>query len=180
MAGVIGTEHWLWRAPELEQSEAGMAFVTNFNKAYELYPPSAAASAYTVVKQWADAVTRSNSFNSEAVIKALEGHEYTLLKDAAQWRAFDHQNVQTVYVVQANSRNNVMAHPSKQRLLHHSRACRSKPSSAKPRTMATRARQSWKTQHALIGLCDTRCINHNRRRVCMSTGDCIRPTPTKP
>ena len=39
--------------------------------------------------------------------------------------------------------------------------------------MATRARQSWKTQHALIGLCDTRCINHNRRRVCMSTGDCI-------
>lgn len=114
MAGVIGTEHWLWRAPELEKSEAGMAFVTNFNKTYELYPPSAAASAYTVVKQWADAVTRSNSFNSEAVIKALEGHEYTLLKDAAQWRAFDHQNVQTVYVVQANSRNNVMAHPSKQ------------------------------------------------------------------
>ena len=114
MAGVIGTEHWLWRAPELENSEAGLAFVENFNKAYELYPPSAAASAYTVVKQWADAVTRSKSLNSEAVIKALEGHDYTLLKDAAQWRAFDHQNVQTVYVVQANTRKDVMAHPSKQ------------------------------------------------------------------
>lgn len=114
MAGVIGTEHWLWRAPELENSDAGQAFVKNFNNAYELYPPSAAASAYTVVKQWADAVTRTKTTNSEAVIKALEGHDYTLLKDAAQWRAFDHQNIQTVYVVQANSRNTVMAHPSKQ------------------------------------------------------------------
>lgn len=114
MSGVIGTEHWLWRAPELENSAAGLAFVKNFNKAYELYPPSAAASAYTVVKQWADAVTRSNSLSSEAVIKALEGHNYTLLKDAAQWRAFDHQNIQTVYVVQANSRKTVIAHPSKQ------------------------------------------------------------------
>ena len=114
MSGVIGTEHWLWRAPELEQSDAGLAFVDSFNKAYDLYPPSAAASAYTVVKQWADAVTRSKSTNSEAVIKALEGHDYTLLKDAAQWRAFDHQNVQTVYVVHANSRKTVMAHPSKQ------------------------------------------------------------------
>ncbi len=114
MSGVIGTEHWLWRVPELEKSEAGLAFVQNFNKAYELYPPSAAASAYTVVKQWADAVTRAKSLNSEAVIKALEGHDYTLLKDAAQWRAFDHQNIQTVYVVQVNSRNDVIAHPSKQ------------------------------------------------------------------
>ncbi len=114
MSGVIGTEHWLWRAPEMENSEAGLAFVENFNKAYELYPPSAAASAYTVVKQWADAVTRTKTVNSEAVIKALEDHNYTLLKDAAQWRGFDHQNVQTVYVVQANSRNEVMAHSSKQ------------------------------------------------------------------
>lgn len=114
MAGVIGTEHWLWRAPELEKSEAGLAFVDNFNQAYTLYPPSAAASAYTVVKQWADAVTRSKSLKSDVVIKALEDHNYTLLKDAAQWRAFDHQNVQTVYVVQANPRDVVMAHPSKQ------------------------------------------------------------------
>jgi len=114
MSGVIGTEHWLWRAPELEQSKAGLAFVENFNKAYDLYPPSAAASAYTVVKQWADAVNRSRSYESEAVINALENYSYTLLKDAAQWRAFDHQNVQTVYVVQANERNAVMAHPSKQ------------------------------------------------------------------
>lgn len=117
MAGVIGTEHWLWRAPELENSQAGLAFVESFNKAYELYPPSAAASAYTVVKQWADAVNRSKSTNSETVIKALENHEYTLLKDAAQWRGFDHQNVQTVYVVQANDRNTVMAHPSRQDFL---------------------------------------------------------------
>lgn len=114
MAGVIGTEHWIWRAAELENSKTGLAFVENFNNAYDMYPSSAAASGYTVVKQWADAVKRSNSVSSDAVIKALEGHDYTLLKDAAQWRAFDHQNVQTIYVVQANQRKFVMEHPSRQ------------------------------------------------------------------
>jgi branched-chain amino acid transport system substrate-binding protein len=36
------------------------------------------------------------------VIKALENHEYTLLKDKQIWRDFDHQSVQTVYAVKCN------------------------------------------------------------------------------
>lgn len=114
MEGVIGVEHWIWRAPELEKSEKGMAFVKNFDNKYGILPSSAAASAYTVVQQWADAARRSNSFKSSDVIRALEDHEYSLLKDKAQWRAFDHQNSQTVYVVRANQRDVVMKHPSRQ------------------------------------------------------------------
>ncbi len=114
MQGVIGTEPWTWRVPELEKSAAGMAFVKNFSERYEMYPSSAAASAYSIVHQWADAAKRANSFDSEALIKALEGHRYSLLKDEQEWRAFDHQNVQTIYAVKVKSREEVMKDHFKQ------------------------------------------------------------------
>lgn len=114
MQGVIGTEPWTWRVPELEKSTAGMAFVKSFSKRYEMYPSSAAASAYSIVHQWADAARRANSFGSEALIKALEGHRYSLLKGEQEWRAFDHQNVQTIYAVKVKSRDEVMKDHFKQ------------------------------------------------------------------
>lgn len=114
MVGAIGAEHWLWRVPEIENSEAGIRFVENYNKEYGLYPPSAAASAYTVINQWADAVNRSKTLSTQAVINSLENHNYSLLKGPAQWRGFDHQNVQRVYVVKANDRATTIKHPSKQ------------------------------------------------------------------
>ncbi len=39
------------------------------------------------------------SFDSPAVIRSLEGHRYVSLKDEQRWRAFDHQSVQSVYLV---------------------------------------------------------------------------------
>ena len=62
-------------------------------------PSSSAASAYSIVYQWADAVSRAKTIASEPVIAALENHSYSLLRGQQQWRAFDHQNVQTVYAV---------------------------------------------------------------------------------
>ncbi|HAI35269.1 MAG TPA: branched-chain amino acid ABC transporter substrate-binding protein, partial [Alcanivorax sp.] len=47
-------------------------------------------------------------FASGNVRRALEGHSYTLLKDQQQWRAFDHQNVQSVYAVRIKARDQVM------------------------------------------------------------------------
>ena len=114
MQGVIGTEHWTWRVPELEQSPRGQAFVEAFRARYELYPSSSAASAYSIVQQWADAAGRAGSLDSEALIRALEGHRYQLLKDAQQWRAFDHQNVQTVYAVRVRARDAIMQEGSRQ------------------------------------------------------------------
>lgn len=108
MAGVLGTEPWTWTVPEREGSEAGKAFVRNFTERNGVYPSSSAASAYSIVYQWADAATRSKSLDSETLIKALEGHSYSLLKGPQQWRAFDHQNVQTVYAVRVKPRAEVM------------------------------------------------------------------------
>ncbi len=64
--------------------------------------------------QWADAVRRSHSLDSERLIDALEDHSYSLLKDQQQWRAFDHQNVQSIYAVRVRSRDEVMKDPFKQ------------------------------------------------------------------
>ncbi|MDX5372031.1 MAG: ABC transporter substrate-binding protein [Pseudomonadaceae bacterium] len=108
MQGVIGTEPWTWRVPELVGSQAGKAFVRDFTERYQVYPSSSAASAYSIVHQWADAAERARSLDSEALIKALEGHSYRLLKDQQQWRAFDHQNVQSVYAVRVKPRAEVM------------------------------------------------------------------------
>lgn len=114
MVGVIGAEHWMWRVPEQEGAEAGIKFVESYSQVYGIYPPSAAASAYTVIHQWVDAVKRAGTLRTEDVIKALENHDYSLLKGPAQWRGFDHQNVQRVYVVKVNDRATVIRHPSKQ------------------------------------------------------------------
>ena len=108
MEGVVGTEPWTWRVPALEGSNAGQAFVRNFSERYQVYPSSSAASAYSIVYQWADAVGRARSFDSAAVARALEGHSYSLLKGPQQWRALDHQNVQTVYAVRIKPRAEVM------------------------------------------------------------------------
>lgn len=114
MQGVIGTEPWTWRVPEMEKSEPGMAFVKNFTERYDLYPSSSAASAYSIVHQWAEAATRARSLDSESLIKALEGHKYQLLKGPQEWRALDHQNLQTVYAVKVKSRDEIMKDRSKQ------------------------------------------------------------------
>ena len=114
MEGVIGTEPWTWRVPALEQSTAGMDFVEAFSQRYAMYPSSSAASAYSIVYQWADAAQRAKSLDSEALIKALEGHRYQLLKGPQEWRPFDHQNLQTVYAVKVKPRAEVLKDPLKQ------------------------------------------------------------------
>ena len=114
MRGVLGTEPWTWRVPELEGSERGKAFVRNFGERYQTHPSSSAASAYSIVYQGADAVSRAKTIASEPVIAALENHSYSLLKGQQQWRAFDHQNVQTVYAVRVKPREEVLKDRFKQ------------------------------------------------------------------
>ncbi len=114
MRGVLGTEPWTWRVPELEGSVAGQKFVESYDERYQTHPSSSAASAYSIVYQWADAATRARSIDSERVIAALEGHRYSLLKDEQQWRTFDHQNVQTVYAVKVKPREEVLKDRFKQ------------------------------------------------------------------
>lgn len=109
MEGVIGGSPWVWSVPYQYNYPRGKAFVEAFSSRYEMRPSTAAASAYSIVYQYKDAVERAGTTNTRQVIRALEGHRYTFLKDEQYWRAFDHQNVQTVYVVRVKPRDQIMA-----------------------------------------------------------------------
>jgi len=99
MEGVVGALPWCWEVPFHYGYERGQAFVEKYAKRYDRYPSTSGASAYTIVYEWKDACERAGTYDGPAVVKALEGHEYTLLKDAQRWRDWDHQSIQTVYAV---------------------------------------------------------------------------------
>jgi len=108
MQDVIGAVPWSWQVPYLYGYEGGKRFVEAFSARYNTYPSSSAASAYSIVYQFKDAVERSGSLATSKLIAALENHSYTGLKDPQTWRDFDHQNVQSVYVVRGKPRDEVM------------------------------------------------------------------------
>ncbi|WP_369601644.1 substrate-binding protein [Hahella sp. SMD15-11] len=99
MEGVIGAVPWSWQVPYQYDYPAGRKFVEAFSGRYKKRPSSSAASAYTIVYEYKDAVERAGTFDTARVIAELEGHRYRRLKDDQYWRAFDHQSVQTVYAV---------------------------------------------------------------------------------
>ena len=108
MEGVIGAVPWSWQVPYQYDYPRGKAFVEAFLDKYQVHPSSSAASAYNIVYQFKDAVERSGSLKTATLIKALEGHRYSGVKDEQQWRAFDHQSVQSVYVVRSRPRNEIL------------------------------------------------------------------------
>jgi len=109
MENVVGAVPWAWRIPELKNFERGKKFVADFAETYRSYPSSSAASAYSILYEYKAAVERAGTFDTKKVIKALEGHKYTLLKDEQLWRKFDHQNTQSVYAVKGKLRSEVLA-----------------------------------------------------------------------
>lgn len=111
MENVIGAVPWYWQIPYLNNYRQGISFVEAFKAKYQLYPSSSAASAYSILYQFKQAAERAKSLSSKKLIKALEGHSYSLLKDRQSWRAFDHQNIQSVYVVKGRSRTEIVSSP---------------------------------------------------------------------
>ncbi|MGC8119253.1 substrate-binding protein [Marinobacter sp. VGCF2001] len=109
MEGVVGAAPWVWNLPYEKDYPRGKDFVEAFSERYEMRPSSSAASAYSIVYQYKDAVERAGTTNTASVIRTLEGHRYTLLKDEQYWREFDHQNVQSVHVVRIKPRDAVVA-----------------------------------------------------------------------
>ena len=99
MEGVIGAKPWIWNVPAKYNYPKGIAFVKKYEEKFKRYPTTSGASAYVILHQYREAVERAKSFDTKAVIKALEGHKYIGLKDEQYWREFDHQSVQTVYAV---------------------------------------------------------------------------------
>lgn len=108
MEGVIGALPWSWNVPYEYDYPRGKTFVETFAKRFGRYPSTSGASAYTILHQYKEAVERAGTVDTAAVIKALEGHSYQLLKDKQTWRAFDHQSVQTVYAVRCKPEAEVL------------------------------------------------------------------------
>lgn len=99
--GIIASAPWYWRLSEYFKQ--AKLFVDAFNAKYTRMPSNCAESAYMDILEYARAVERAQSFEASAVIQALEGHEFIGLKDPEQWRAWDHQSIQTVYVLKGKA-----------------------------------------------------------------------------
>jgi len=101
MEGVVGTTPWIWSVPFKSNYPKGIEFVKKFEAKHQRYPTTSGASAYVILHEYRDAVKRAGTFETKAVIKALEGHKYVGLKDEQYWRSWDHQSVQTVFAVKS-------------------------------------------------------------------------------
>jgi ABC-type branched-subunit amino acid transport system substrate-binding protein len=108
MEGVLGALPWAWNIPFKYDFAEGKKFVEKFAQKHQRYPCTSGASAYVILHEYKAAVERAGSFDSPAVIKALEGHSYTRLKDKQTWRKFDHQSIQTVYAVRCRPAKDVV------------------------------------------------------------------------
>jgi branched-chain amino acid transport system substrate-binding protein len=102
MEGVVGALPWMWQVPFLYQYPKGKTFVEAYKDRYNTYPSSSSASAYAILYEYKQAAERANAFNGVAIVRALEGHRYQWVKDPQAWRHFDHQSIQTVYLVRGN------------------------------------------------------------------------------
>jgi len=116
MEGVVGALPWCWNIPYIEgsENETGKTFVENFASRYNLYPSTSAASAYTILYEYKNAVEKAKNFDTRAVIDVLEGHKFVSLKDEQVWRDFDHQCTQTVYAVKCKPKDEVLKDKFKQ------------------------------------------------------------------
>ncbi|MCP4134755.1 MAG: ABC transporter substrate-binding protein [bacterium] len=103
IAGIVATKPWYWGLQE--KFPKAKSFVEKFYAMTKKMPGSSAESAYVTLIQYAKAVERVKSFDPKLVIPALEGHKFTGLKDEEEWRSWDHQCIQTVYLVKGKARH---------------------------------------------------------------------------
>ena len=144
MEGVVGALPWSWKVPYTYNYDKGIKFVENYAKKYNSYPSTSAASAYTIMYQYKEAVERAGGFDTKAIIATLEGHKYTLLKDEQVWRAFDHQSIQTVYAVRCKPEEQVLKDKFKQDYFEIIKAM--------PGEKAARSRDRWARTRKANGL----------------------------
>lgn len=96
MQGVITTMPWYHGLSS--KYRGSRAFVKLFEMHFNKKPGCVAATAWTNIFQYADAVERVQSFDHKKIIKALEGHRFTLLGKEEHWRSWDHQAIHPTYI----------------------------------------------------------------------------------
>jgi ABC-type branched-subunit amino acid transport system substrate-binding protein len=97
------TTSMCWYHGLSEKYDGSKVFVELFEKEYNKKPGNAAATAWVDIFQYADAVKRAGDFDHIKVIKALEGHRFTLLGNEEYFRQWDHQGIHPTYVAVGKS-----------------------------------------------------------------------------
>ncbi len=98
------TGAWYWKSDNPGSKE----FVEKWRKKFNRPPNWMNAGTYSAVTQYLEAVKRAGTKDVDAVIKALEGHEFKdLLADPGKIRAQDHMQVGKAYILRAKAPDEV-------------------------------------------------------------------------
>lgn len=93
------------------QSESSRRFIQGVIDKYHHTPTSRCYHGYAAMTQILEAVQRAGTTDTQAVIKALEGHEFDGLKEGRSYfRGSDHQHVQDVLVGKAYGKELGLGH----------------------------------------------------------------------
>jgi ABC-type branched-subunit amino acid transport system substrate-binding protein len=90
---------------------AAKKFVNDFIAKYGTPPSNGAECAYTSLYQWKAAVEATGSPNPVGIIKNLEGKKFTATKGPEYWRAWDHQGINSVLVMEGIPTKNRFGDP---------------------------------------------------------------------
>ncbi len=92
-------------------SESSRRFIQGVIDKYHHTPTSRCYHGYAAMTQILEAIQRAGTTETQAVIKALEGHEFDGLKEGRSYfRAWDHQHVQDVLVGKAYGKELGLGH----------------------------------------------------------------------
>jgi len=93
------------------KSESSRRFIQSVIDKYHHTPTSRCYHGYAAMTQVLEAIQRAGTTETQAVIKALEGHEFDGLKEGRSYfRAWDHQHVQDVLVGKAYGKELGLGH----------------------------------------------------------------------
>jgi len=93
------------------QSDSSRRLIQDVIDKYQHTPTSRCYHGYAAMTQMLEAVQRAGTTDTQAVIKALEGHEFDGLKEGRSYfRASDHQHVQDVLVGKAYGKELGLGH----------------------------------------------------------------------
>jgi len=98
-ANVVTTAPFYYKYQGEKYPEA-KRFIDAFVKKYGTPPSNGAECAYTDMYQWKGGIERSGSLDPKAFIAKMEGYHWSSTKGPEYWRAFDHQGINTVMVLE--------------------------------------------------------------------------------
>jgi len=97
--GVVSTAPFYW-SYHAAKYPAAKKFVDAFKARYGAPPSNGAETAYVNMYQWKAGLERAGSLDPKTYIEKMEGYHFQATKGPEYWRAWDHQGINTVLVVE--------------------------------------------------------------------------------